>query len=242
MGLSLYAILAADACEMPALAGILEKPVYALKSGPLAAIVSDCPLASLRAERRHIAAYQRVLAALYRECDLLPMAFGSVAQSEADARRFLKEHKEALSFALSRVRGTVEMGLSLVLDGVEAIPFLLARTPELKAARERTFGRGAAPSYGERLRLGELCQEALEGYRSKETAKLLALLAPWCRETMALPVRGESEIARLAMLVPRPTVGEFEAAVAAAAPGFADELAFRLSGPWPAHNFVSLSL
>jgi Gas vesicle synthesis protein GvpL/GvpF len=250
VGLFIYAIVAAEACPVhqqgdgaaPALAGILDAPVYALKSGPLAAMVSDCPLATLRAERKHIAASQRVLAALHRESDLLPMAFGSITGSEAACRRFLDEHRETLCAQLSRVAGAVEMGLSLALDGVEAIPFLLARTPELRAARERTFGRRAAPSYNERLRLGELCEEALERYRTEETARLVAILAPSCRETLSLPLRRDGEIARLAMLVPRPEVGAFEVAVAAAAPSFSDELSFHLSGPWPAHNFVHLSL
>ncbi len=250
MGVYVYAILRAEASPLPrhaegetaALCGILEKPVYPLRSGAVAAIVSDCPLAALRAERKHIAASQKVLTALHRERDLLPMAFGSIAGSPAACTHFLEAHQQALVAALFRIAGTVEMGLSLALEGVEAIPFLLARTPELRAARERTFGRGTAPSYGERLSLGELCEEALQRYRTQESARLLAILEPWCRESLHLPLRRDSEIARLAMLVPRRKVGEFETAVAAAAPGFTPELAFRLSGPWPAHNFVTLSL
>ena len=64
----------------------------------------------MRAERQHIAATQRVLAALSAKFDLLPMTFGTVTKSEDDLRRFLDDNREVLSSQLQRVSGAVEMG------------------------------------------------------------------------------------------------------------------------------------
>ncbi len=82
MGLYVYAILDAGGDELPPVTGILAQPVYRLDAGPIAAIVSDCALETVRAERKHIAASQQVLNRLSAEFDLLPMAFGTVAESE----------------------------------------------------------------------------------------------------------------------------------------------------------------
>jgi hypothetical protein len=70
----------------------------------------------------------------------------------------------------------------------------------------------------------------------------MELLSPACRAISTLPIQGDRQVANLAMLVPRGGVGEFESAVHAAADAFEDDLAFRLNGPWPPHNFVRLEL
>ena len=66
MGIYVYAISRAGDDAVPPLQGILDQPVYQLAFGPVTAFVSDCTLESVRAERKHIAASQRVLRVLTR--------------------------------------------------------------------------------------------------------------------------------------------------------------------------------
>jgi hypothetical protein len=237
MSLYVYAIGWAEAAPPP-VDGLFDQPVFAVRAGPLAAIVSDCPQAVIRAERRHVAASQRVLAAVNAQLDVLPMAFGAIAQSEADLGRFLDEHKERLGGQLERIAGAVEMALKLSLDAPDPIAFLVERAPELEAARRRAFGRGRAPSHDEKIRLGQLCDAVLRGYREALTAQVLAVIEPACKDAMVLPVREEREIANLAVLVPRAGVDDFQAAVETSAADFDEALVFSILGPWPAHNFV----
>jgi hypothetical protein len=242
VGIYVYAIGRDGDGPLPALDGILGQPVYRLTSGALGAIVSDCPLAVVRAERKHITASQRVLNMLNQEFDLLPMAFGTLAQSAGALSGFLDEYAEMLTARLHDVAGTVEMSVRLSLDVPDAIAYLVQCTPELKSARDRLFGRHRTPSHGERIRLGQLCDEALRRYRDAQTAQMLTLLGPSCAEIRTLPVGLEKQIANLAMLVPRDAVARFEAAVNDLAAGLPDEFSFTMGGPWPPHNFVQLEL
>jgi hypothetical protein len=242
VGIYIYAIGHNGDSALPPLDGILGQPVYRLASGALGAIVSDCPLDVVRAERKHLAASQRVLSTLNRELDLLPMAFGTVAQSAGALAGFLDEYAEMLTARLHDVAGTVEMSVRLSLDVPDAIAYLVQCTPELKIARDRLFGRHRPPSHGERIRLGQLCDEALRRYRDTQTAHILTLLEPSCAEIRTLPVGLEKQIANLAMLVPRDSVERFETAVADLAAGLPDEFSFTMGGPWPPHNFVQLEL
>ena len=105
----------------------------------------------MRAERKHIAATQRVLSAVNAKFDLLPMAFGTVAKSEEVLRSFLNDKYEALSSQMKRVSGSVEMALRLSLDVPDPIAYLVARTPALKAARDRTFRARHKPSYDDKI-------------------------------------------------------------------------------------------
>jgi len=242
VGIYVYAIGRDGDDVLPALEGILGQPVYRLASGALAAIVSDCPIEIVRAERRHIAGSQRVMSALNRQFDLLPMAFGTVAQSAGALSRFLDEYCEMLTARLQHIAGTVEMSVRLSLDVPDAIAYLVQCTPELKVARDRLFGRRRPPSHGERIRLGQLCDEALRRYRDVQTAQMLASLGPSCAEIRTLPVGLEKQVANLAMLVPRDAVERFEAAVNDLAAQLPDEFSFTMGGPWPPHNFVQLEL
>lgn len=242
MGIYVYAIGRDTDDALPAIEGILGQPVYRLASGALAAIVSDCPLEIVRAERKHIASSHRVLSSLSQPFDLLPVAFGTVAQSADALSNFLDEYGEMLTAQLQQIAGKVEMSLRLSLDVPDAISYFVQCTPELKVARDRLFGRHRPPSYDERIRLGQMCDDALRRYRDAQTALVLTLLGSSCTQIRTLPVGLEKEIANLAMLVPNDGVGRFEAAVNDVAARLPDELAFTIGGPWPPHNFVHLEL
>lgn len=240
MGLYVYAVGRVGEIELPPLDGILDRPVNRIDAGSLCAVVSECPHTLVRAERRNIAASQRVLNALNTQFDLLPMAFGTVTKSEADLRLFLDEHHDVLTAQLQRIAGAIEMSLRLSLEVPDPIAYLVERTPTLQAARARTFRGNRPPSYEARIRLGQLCDDALRQYRDVRTAQVVATLGRCSAEVMTLPVRDEKEIANLAALVPRAGLDQFEAAVHESAAQFDEDIAFNISGPWPPHNFVRL--
>ena len=242
MGLYVYAVGKASEAELPSVQGVLDRPAYRLEADSLCAIVSECPLGNVRAERKHIAATQRVLAALNAKFDLLPMTFGTVTKSEDDLRRFLNDNQESLSSQLQRVSGAIEMGLRLSLDVPDPIAYLVERTPALKTARDRTFRAHHKASHDEKIRLGQLFDQAFAKYRAAVTGQVRNLIDGACSEVMELPVRDEKQIANLAILVPRADLETFEAAIAAAAPQIDDDVVFNLSGPWPPHNFVQFNV
>lgn len=238
MPLYVYGIARADAEPQSPPIGLLDQPTYWLRSGPLAAIVSACPLKTMRAERKHVIASQRVLGALTPHSDLLPMAFGTVAESDTALCEFLDQFQDALLAQLKKISGTIEMGLRLSLDVADPIAYLVARSPELQAARARTFARQRPASHDEKLRLGQLCDAHLRRFRESLAAQILAAVNPCCVETAVLAAHSEKEIANLAMLVARDGQERFETAVHAAAARFDDDLVFSIAGPSPPHNFV----
>ncbi|MGB7976522.1 MAG: GvpL/GvpF family gas vesicle protein [Roseiarcus sp.] len=242
MGLYVYAVGKAGEAETPSLQGVLDRSVYRLEAASLCAIVSECPLDNVRAERKHIAATQRVLSAVNAKFDLLPMAFGTVAKSEEVLRSFLNDKYEALSSQMKRVSGSVEMALRLSLDVPDPIAYLVARTPALKAARDRTFRARHKPSYDDKIRLGQQFDQALTNYREALTVQVLATIGDSCSESIELPIRDEKQIANLAILVPRTGLEAFGAAISTAAAQIDYDVVFNLSGPWPPHNFVQLNV
>lgn len=238
MSLYVYAVGKSDDLELPPLQGIFDRPAYQLDAGSLCAVASDCPVGVVRAERRHIASAQRVLAALNAKFDLLPMAFGTISKSKDDLRRFLDDNRETLTTQLQLISGAIEMSLRVRLDVPDPIAYLVSRSPALQAARDRTFRGRRPPSHDAKLRLGQMFDNALAHYREVYTEQVMAVVGAACAAVISLPVRDEKEIANLAALVPRSSVDQFEAAVHASAAQVDEEIAFNIGGPWPPHNFV----
>ncbi|MBL1258025.1 GvpL/GvpF family gas vesicle protein [Methylocystis sp. Sn-Cys] len=240
MGLYVYAVTSNDN-DPPPLQGVLDRTTFLVGSGPLNAIVSDCPVGALRAERRNLAAAQRVLTALNAKFDLLPMAFGTIAKSENDLRRFLDGQRDRLVSQLERVSGAVEMGVRLNIEAADPVAYLVARHPALQAARDRTYVGSRPPSHEARVRLGQMVDEAFRRYREAQSAQVISVLGDACLEVVSLPVRNDREIANLAALVPRAGLEDFERAVQASAAEIEEDIAFNIAGPWPPHNFVQFA-
>lgn len=238
MGLYVYAVGSSAEGAPPPLQGVFDRPLYRIDAGALCAIVSECAAATLRAERRHMMAAQRALSALNQQLDVLPMAFGTIAKSEADVRRFIDERREVLTAQLRRVSGAVEMSLRLSLDAPDPVAYLVERTPTLRAARERIFNGRRVPSHDEKVRLGQLFNDVLLQYREARAAEVTAVVGDACVEIVQLPVRAEKEIANFAALTPRSGLELFEAAVQRAAERCDEDIAFNVSGPWPPYNFA----
>jgi hypothetical protein len=129
----------------------------------------------------------------------------------------------------------------LNLGASDPIAYLVDRTPALQSARDRIFHGRRPPSNDSKLRLGQMFEDALRLYREGQTARVMAMIGSSCAEVIALPVRGEREIANLAALVPRAGLDRFEAAVHASAAQIDEDIAFNIGGPWPPHNFVQFN-
>lgn len=240
-GVYLYAVSKASVRIDEPLAGIAGGSVYALVEGDLAAILSDVDQDKIRPERRNIAAHQDVLRRLTAADTVLPMAFGTVAESRKAVSKMLKTYQSRLVKQLRELGGKVEMGLRVALDAPDVYEYLIAQSPEILALRDQMALRGGG-AHSEKIELGRQFAELLEDTRSASFEKIEAALAPFCFEIHSNTVMGDKEIANLAFLVDREKLPEFERGVEKIADEFDDRFTFQYSGPWAPYNFVNMEL
>ncbi len=242
-GRYLYAIVPATGQRDYNLAGIDGAPVYAIASGRVAAVVSDVPDASIRSERRHLAAQQAVLQGLLAATDaLLPMAFGSIASGPQAIQTILASHQEILLRQLLRLAGMVEMGLRVSWDVSNIFEYFVHTHPDLRAARDRLLGLHRRPSQEDKIELGRRFDRLLKEDRQNYTDRVTDILAPYCQEIKHHHCRNEGEVMNLACLVRRQVQDRFEEGVFAAARLFDNNFTFDYNGPWAPHNFVEVDL
>ena len=241
-GRYLYAIT--DAVEHPVCGdiGINGAAVYAVSQGPVAAVVSDITDKRIRPERKNLAAHNAVVKRLMEDTTILPVAFGTIADSPQAVREILSDHRDAFVEQLNRVRGKVEMGLRVAWDVPNIFEYIVNRHPELAALRDSVMGKQRGPSQEDKIELGRLFDRLLTQEKERHTEAVVEVLAPHCVDIEQNRPREEREVMHLACLVDRDAQKGFEDGVFEAAKRFDNNFAFDFNGPWAPHHFVHVAL
>ena len=154
----------------------------------------------------------------------------------------LTHNRATLARQLKRVSGKVEMGLRTVWEVANIFDYFVTIKPELRAARDRVFGRRGQPSQDEQIELGRVFERLLAEQRDLHTATVEEALAGCCAEIKRNPPRDEREVMNLACLIQRDGQAQFEAAVFDAASHFDNNFALDYSGPWAPHSFAEMDI
>ncbi len=242
MGKYLYAIVAGSGDRTYGLIGINGGVVHTLSHGSVAAVVSDIADKRIRPERKNLAAHHAVVKRLMEDNTILPVAFGTIADSLQAVRKILKENSDEFVEQLERVRGKVEMGLRVAFDVPNIFEYMVNRHPELAALRDSVLGKQHGPSQLDKIELGRLFDRLLAEDRERRTEAVVEVLAPHCVDIKQNQPREEREVMHLACLVDRDAQKGFEDGVFEAAKRFDDHFAFDFNGPWAPHHFVDVAL
>ena len=243
-GTYLYAVVpAGSVANLDEIAGVEQGKVYAIASSDLAAVVSDVPSrGEMRPERKHLSAHQQVLERVTGASPVvLPVSFGTIAESPESVRTLLDSYHQEFANQMRRVEGKIEMRVHLAYAASKPSIFehLVNGNPDLRAARDRTFGSGAEPSREAKIDLGQKFEALLSQLREECVQKLEQALEGVAEFKRNAP-RNERELVNLACLVPKAVQADFDSAVRSAAGLFPDSFAIDQSGPYPPYDFVDV--
>lgn len=222
--------------------GLGDEPVRTLPVGRLAAIISPTSLTVVRPERRHLSAHQAVLNKIAAVSDLLPMSFGMISDNEAAVRALLSDHEAVLLRELTRVTGRVEMTVRLRLQSKDTFSFFVDRYPVLRRQRDLCFNGRREPAQTELLDLGRTFEQLLAREREDKTSLAMATLGAVSFELKNVGASNESVLFDINCLIDREHESRFDAAIEDLAKRFDEDFLLEVRGPWPAYNFVNVSL
>jgi hypothetical protein len=244
-GRYLYGIIPCGEARSFEVQGIHEqgREVYTIPYQDLAVVVSDSPYEPYESTRRHMLAHTRVLEALMREYSVLPIRFGIVAPDADTVReQLLARHYSHLRAQFEELRNRIELGLKAFWTTEDMLRRIADETPAIRALRDSLSGRSLESTYYERIRLGEMVEQALTARRDQDAEMFLAALRPLAVETVTLPVRADRMVLNAAFLVEREREAEFDDAVRRLGERFEDQFLFKYVGPVPPYNFVSITI
>jgi hypothetical protein len=205
--------------------GVYNQSVQTIKGGSLSVVVSAVPdgvqLSSPSVQE--IIAFKRVVDATFDGGPVIPLRFGTVVQTDEQARAVMREKESIYVDLLGRLDGQVEMGICMRLkereteeDGPPSYrsdrpgtAYLLARQQSI--ARERERAEAAATPF----------REALE---------------PLATSVSMSPRHDAEDPLSIAFLVPRESADAFRETAGTVAAAGVDEV--EVVGPWAPYSFV----
>jgi hypothetical protein len=262
-GWYLYGVVAAGEAPAQLNAAPAVDPrhqVVVLAEGPLAGVASRVSLqefdeGSLPQRlgdaawlEEKIRAHEQVLEDVLATASVVPCRFCTVYRSEDDLRLFLSEHGDALSEALERVAGRVELGVKAFVDHDRFASGGALRNESVRELTERVSGAEGGRAYMESRRLEQLVTDELMRFKGDVGAELHARLSGVAEDALTLPLRRPEVSGREEEMLFNGAylVGDrarFEQELGAFVDDHREDgIEVDLTGPWPAYNFVPAGL
>jgi Gas vesicle synthesis protein GvpL/GvpF len=167
--------------------------------------------------------------------------FGIIAPDEgAIARQLVGARAEALRAQLDRIEGKIELGLKAFWYEEVIFAEIVAESAEIRRLRDSLAGRSPEETYYERIRLGELIEGEMARRREADSERILAALRPLAVEAQISPPITDRMVVNAAFLIDGQHEAAFDAAVQALDVELGKRILFKVVGPVPPYNFVSL--
>jgi len=246
VGKYLYAIIPCqeDRTFTTVAIGSEDGVVHTVRRNGLAAVVSDSPVKQYESTRQNMVAHERVLEAVMREFTLLPVRFGTVADSTSpvqDIQKLLSSRFYEFQELLKDMDGKVELGLKAFWRNEKAIfEEIVGENTDIRRLRNSLLGKSAEATHFDRVRLGEMVKEALNRKRAKEAAKILLPLRQIAHSVRENEALGDRMVVNAAFLVDKSKEPEFDHAVANLDDQFGERVVLRYIGLAPPYNFVNI--
>lgn len=206
----------------------------------LAAVVSDSPVVEYEGSRRNMMAHTRILEEVMQEFTILPVRFSTVAPSAETVQKVLQQRSIELHGLLVEMEGRVELGLKTFWYENAIFEEIVEENPPIRQLRDGLMGHSPEETYYERIRLGEMIENAMWKKRDEDAERILVQLRPLVYKTRANKVITDRMVLNAAFLVDQARQAEFDAVVERLDAEMGTRLIFKYVGPVPPYNFVNI--
>jgi len=242
-GKYIYCVIGSSASQSFGPLGIGGRgdPLHTVVVGDIAAVVSDAPLTRYRVSRDNTLAHQKAIEAVMQQQPVLPVRFATIAEDEEKVKRILKAEYDSFQQLLAKVGDKVELGLKAVFQE-NIYETILDKYETIRTFKERIAALPAEQTRFERMRIGQMVEEALGTEKQSAADDILATLAPLAAEVKTNNTYGELMIVNAAFFVPQCREADFDRSVQALGEKYDGRASLKYVGTMPPFNFVTLMI
>ena len=224
--------------------------VYTICCKDIGAVISDSLVAKYSICRENTLAHQEVLEAVMKDYTVLPVRFGTIAESAGNGvnpeelikQKVLEARYEEFKNLLEKMDNKIELGLKAVWKDINSIfREIVEDNKAIKTLKEGIIG---SPFIGtreaQRAKIGEMVKDALDAKREKEGKAICDALKELSVDFRMNKTFGDKMLLNAAFLVDRSKEAEFDNEVNKLAAKYDDRMKFNYVGPVPAYNFVEI--
>jgi hypothetical protein len=218
--------------------------VYTVHYRDLAAVVSQAQLQVYDPTRENALTHERVNEVVMVDNGFtpVPMSFGTLFKTEEDTTEFLKDTYDALRDVLLKMKDKLEFGLKVNWDRDSVLTEVEQENEELRRLKAEIESNQQTSTYFARMQLGRLVEQALADKSDSYIREIYDELRDTAIASRSNKVIGDKMIMNAAFLVGREKSEKFDEKVHEIEQRFGGKLTFRLTGPWPPYNFVTIRL
>ena len=240
-GVYVYGIVPGDVKLNSGVHGVGDPPgeIRLIRSGDLAALVSEVDITKPLGTPEDLQAHQEILDATVTDAPVLPSRFGAVlTNEEAVAKELLEANHDEFAAALRQLEGRVEY----IVRGRYAEQAILDEilSEDSKAARLRDRIRGADPDATRELRiqLGEIVNNTVANKRQADTRLLVFAMKDHCVLSVVRVATNELDAVYVAFLIETGEAGELERVVRDFSDRWQGRVELHIHGPMAPYDFV----
>lgn len=238
-GCYVYGILPGDVEMTEEIYGVGGSEVTLVRSGELAALVSEVDLTRPLGTPDDLEAHQEILDSVVTDSPVLPLRFGAVMTSaDAVAEELLEAHHDEFAAVLEELEGRLQYVVKGRYAEGAVLGEILSEDPEAAGLREQIRGQDADATRGERIRLGEIIGNGITAKREEDTRAALSRLTDLSVDTFVREPTHELDAVHAAFLVEAGQAGEFEQAAEDLATEWEGRAELRVLGPMAPYDFV----
>jgi hypothetical protein len=236
-----YGVVPSDVELTSDMPGVGDPPgqVRVVRSGDLAALVSEVDVTKPLGSPADLRAHEEILDATAAEVPVLPLRFGAVlASQEAVVSELLAGNHDEFAAALDELDGRGEYVIkgryieSAILDEV------LSEDREAARLRESIRGKNSDATRDARIQLGEIINDAVTAKREKDTRALGDVMQEYSVASVVRDPTHELDAVHVAFLVDVSQEQGVEQVVDDLAQQWAGRVELRVLGPMAAYDFV----
>ena len=224
--------------------GIEGGRVYLISQGELSVVVSDAEIKEYPISRENTLTHQKVIEEVMKEYDVLPMSFGTIAESEKDIKKkILKPRAKEFLNALGKIKGKVELNLKAIwLDMSSVFQEIIKENKEIQIAKNETSKISGIRRTNFAIEIGKIVASALEEKKEREAGEILKPLKKIAEDFKENKAQLDQIIFNTAFLVSKEKEKEFDKEVSILGKRYSGRIKFLYVGRLPPFNFLELRL
>lgn len=223
--------------------GVGDAEVYTVNHQKLAAVVSDTGFEEIDPTRKNVRAHTIVQDELLKNCTILPMGFGMIANSKDDVLKLLEKNYQGLTRELKRLGGKVEVELKVFWDQEAMIKELQGGSEELSRLKAK-INDAPSPIEAQKLLIeaGKLVERIAVDWKAKYADRVYTILKGFSIDARLNNPLGVKNILNASFLVERARESDFQKEVFKLDSQYQDKVNFKYVGPLAPYNFVNVKL
>jgi hypothetical protein len=209
----------------------------------ISAVISSSPVTQYVIDPENLMAHEKVIEIVMKDYTVLPVRFCTIANSAEEVRTFLRRQYGGFKGMLHDLDNKVEMGLKVRWTHMDRIFEDIAQNdPDVETIKSRIAREGGEANSEEKVALGKAVKAALDEKKEITGEKILRQFKRLTLDTRQNDLVGDDMFLNAVFLIDRTREKQFDFLVEDLAEEYEGDADFKLVGPAPPFNFISIEM